>query len=145
VCVTSASVRAVPIAHTRELRQLILRPHETLEQLAADEPPDGFALGAFDGDQLVAVGFVAADGPPGSWRVRAMATTESARGRGTGTAILEGLLLQAREHRATRAWCNARSPARSFYERAGFHVVSEEFEIPPIGPHFVMERALEPR
>ena len=141
---TSASVREVPIAHTRELRQLILRPHETLEQLAADEPDDGFALGAFDGDQLLAVGFIAADGPPGSWRVRAMATTEPARGRGTGRAILEGLLLHAREHDAVRAWCNARSPARPFYERAGFHVVSEEFEIPLIGPHFVMERTLVP-
>jgi predicted GNAT family N-acyltransferase len=26
------------------------------------------------------------------------------------------------------------------YERAGFHVTSEEFELPEIGPHLVMER-----
>ena len=30
--------------------------------------------------------------------------------------------------------CNARKPARSLYARAGFHVTSEEFELPHIGP-----------
>jgi predicted GNAT family N-acyltransferase len=36
-------------------------------------------------------------------------------------------------------WCNARVRARSLYERAGFTVVSEEFDVPEIGPHLVME------
>ena len=40
---------------------------------------------------------------------------------------------------ATRVWCNARMPARSLYERAGFKAISEEFDLPPIGPHLVME------
>jgi predicted GNAT family N-acyltransferase len=39
-------------------------------------------------------------------------------------------------------WCNARTPARTFYERAGFVVASEEFEPRDIGPHFRMELAL---
>jgi hypothetical protein len=30
-------------------------------------------------------------------------------------------------------------PAASLYERAGIRVVSEEFELPHIGPHVVME------
>jgi predicted GNAT family N-acyltransferase len=38
-------------------------------------------------------------------------------------------------------WCNARTPARSLYERAGFTVASDEFELPEIGPHLVMELA----
>jgi predicted GNAT family N-acyltransferase len=39
-------------------------------------------------------------------------------------------------------WCNARTPARAFYERAGFRTVSDEFELPEIGPHYVMELRL---
>jgi ribosomal protein S18 acetylase RimI-like enzyme len=132
--------REIPIATTRPLRQSILRPHQSLDELAGHEPPGAFAVGVFDGDELLAVGFVAPDHPPGSWRVRGMATKQEARGRGAGTAVLEALVGHARERGATRVWCNARTPARSLYERAGFVVVSDEFELPEIGPHFVMER-----
>jgi ribosomal protein S18 acetylase RimI-like enzyme len=133
-------VREVAIADTRALRQSILRPHQTLEELAAQEPPGAFAVGAFADAKLVAVGFVAAEGDPGSWRIRGMATAPEARGRGAGTAVLDALVAYACERGATRVWCNARTPARSLYERAGFVVASDEFEPPHIGPHFMMER-----
>jgi GNAT superfamily N-acetyltransferase len=107
--------------------------------MSGDEAPEAFAVGAFDGDDLVSVGLVAPDGNPGSWRIRGMATAPAARGRGAGTAILDALLRHATEHGAHRIWCNARTPARSVYERAGLRVTSEEFEIPDIGPHYVME------
>ncbi len=61
-----------------------------------------------------------------------------------GTLVLEALLRHASTHGARRIWCNARTPARSFYERAGLNVVSEVFEVPGIGPHFVMELARGP-
>lgn len=131
--------RAVPLAQTRALRQAVLRPHETIEQLAADEAPESFASGAFDDGELIAVGLIAPDGEPGAWRVRGMATAPHARGRGGGRAVLDALVLHAVEHGAVRIWCNARVPAVSFYERAGMRVSSEEFELPNIGPHVVME------
>ena len=134
----SVSVRPVDPAQTRALRQLVLRPHESLEELASHEPPGVHAVGAFDGDELVGVGFVCPDGESGEWRVRGMATVPELRGRGVGSAILAALLDHARAQGATRVWCNARTPALSLYSRAGFQVESEEFEIPGIGPHFVM-------
>ena len=137
-------VREIPIADTRPLRQAVLRPHETLEELASHEPPDAFAVGAFDGDELVGVGFVGREGPPGSWRVRAMATAPSARGRGVGSAVLAALVEHAIANGAARVWCHARTPARALYERAGFVVASDEFELPQIGPHLVMERNISP-
>ncbi|MGD1057296.1 MAG: GNAT family N-acetyltransferase [Solirubrobacteraceae bacterium] len=133
-------VQEVSLEQTRALRQAILRPHETLEELAADEPSNAFAVGAFKDGELVAVGLIAPDGGPGAWRVRGMATAPHARGVGAGTEVLVALVRRALEHGASRVWCNARTPARSLYERAGFHVISEEFELPQIGPHFVMEQ-----
>jgi GNAT superfamily N-acetyltransferase len=137
------AIRPVSLEHTRALRQAVLRPHETLAQLAEHEPAGAYAVGAFDGDEeLISVGYVCPDGGPGSWRVRGMATVPAARGRGAGSAVLDALLAHARVQGATRVWCNARTPARSLYERTGMRPVSEEFELPQIGPHLVMELAL---
>ncbi len=136
---TQIVVRPLRAALTRDLRHAVLRPHQTLAELATHEPPDAYAVGAFEGPELVAVGLVGREGPPGSWRVRGMATAPHARGRGAGTAVLDALVQHASEHRAQRIWCNARIRARSLYERAGFRVVSDQFEIPGIGPHWVME------
>ena len=132
-------VVAVPLQQTRALRRDVLRPHQTLAQLAAEEPPDAYSLAAFEAGELIAAGFVVPEGEPGAWRIRSMATTPAARGRGAGAAVLGGLIAHARAHGAVRIWCNARSPARSLYERAGLRVVSQEFDLPRIGPHFVME------
>ena len=137
------AVREVDIERTRPLRQAVLRPHETVAQLAREEPHDAFAVAAFDGDELIGVGIVAPDGDPGGWRIRGMATVPSARRRGAGTAVLEALLAHARERGARRVWCNARTPAVAFYERPGMRVSSERFELPHIGPHVVMELAIE--
>ncbi len=88
------------------------------------------------------MGLIGPQGGPGSWRVRGMATAPRARGAGAGTAVLTALLDHAAAEGAQRVWCNVRIGARSLYERAGFHVSSEEFELPEIGPHLVMEREL---
>lgn len=127
---------------TRALRRQVLRPHQTVAELASHEPPDAFAVGAFESDRLVAVGLIGPEGEPGEWRVRGMATVPEMRGQGTGRVILDALLDHAREHGATAVWANVRTPARTLYERAGLEVVSDQFELPDIGPHVVMRRPL---
>jgi GNAT superfamily N-acetyltransferase len=113
----SRLVRAVDVALTRELRQAVLRPHLDVAQMTASEPPGAFAVGAFDGDRLVAVGLIGIDGGE-RWRIRGMATDPSDRGRGAGGMVLDALIAHARAHEATRIWCNARVPARRSYERS---------------------------
>jgi GNAT superfamily N-acetyltransferase len=141
--VATIQVRSVPLPQTRALRHSILRPHQSIKETVAAEPDGAHAVGAFDGEELIAVGLIAPDPErPGSWRVRGMATKAPGRGRGAGTAVLAALLDHARTEGARRVWCNVRTPARSLYERAGFRTVSDEFELPGIGPHFVMELTL---
>jgi uncharacterized protein (TIGR02453 family) len=133
------AVRPVPLEQTRALRQVVLRPHQTVDELASHEPAGALAFGSFDGDELVAVGLIGPEGDPGAWRIRGMATAPQARGRGAGTAVLEALVRHASAHGATSVWCNARVRAIPLYERAGLRVVSEVFEPPDIGPHVRME------
>ncbi len=136
------TVREVPVAETRELRQSVLRPHQTVSMMAADEGEGTYAVGAFERATLVAVGLIAPSRDRAGWRVRGMASSPDARGRGAGTAVLQALLAHAGARGASLVWCNARTPAQRFYERAGFSVRSDVFDVPPIGPHVVMERAL---
>src|ERR1700761_82233 len=105
-------VREIALADTRALRREVLRPDSSLEDLASHEPDGSIAFGAFDGEELVAVGLVGRDGEdPGDWRVRGMATKPHARGRGAGTAVLQALVRHAVAQGATRVWCNARTRA----------------------------------
>jgi GNAT superfamily N-acetyltransferase len=139
VNLTELEPRPIPLADTRALRQAVLRPHYTLDQLAGDEPAGAVAFGVYEASDLVAVGLVGPDGESGDWRVRGMATAPHARGRGAGSQILRALVEHAIAHGATRVWCNARTSAHALYERAGFAVASDEFESPGIGPHYRME------
>lgn len=120
----------------------MLRPHQTLEQVAAGEADGAVAFAAYDGERMVATGLIVAQEQAGVWRVRGMATEPDARGAGAGSAVLAALLAHAQEHGGRRVWCNARSAARTLYERAGFQATSDEFELAEIGPHFVMEMRL---
>lgn len=120
----------------------MLRPYLGLEEMRDSEPPGAFAIGAFDGDQLVAVGLIGPQGDPGAWRIRGMAADPAARGRGAGTAVLGALLEHAQREGASSVWASVRTPARRLYERAGFRAISDEYEEPTIGPHVLMSRAL---
>lgn len=137
-------IRPVSVEATRALRRAVLRPHQTLGEMAESEPRDAFGVGAFEDGELIAVGLIGPEGQPGEWRVRGMATAPHARGRGAGTAVLEALLRHAGEHGASDVWASVRTPARSLYERAGFTAASAMFEPPMIGPHVIMRRELGP-
>jgi GNAT superfamily N-acetyltransferase len=145
VHVESASAEAV-----RPLRRAVLRPHQRPEDLVYpgdDAPGTLHAIVRTDG-AIAGVATVSREPHPrdpaeGDWRVRGMATTPEARGTGVGAALLAACVEHAREQGGRRVWCNARTPARGFYERAGFAVEGEEFELPGIGPHVLMSLTLD--
>jgi len=120
----------------------VLRPHLTIEEMHESEPPHAVGYGAFDGGELVAVGLIGPEGEPGQWRVRGMATAPAARRRGAGAAVLAALVDHARRRGAREVWASVRTPARTLYERAGFRVDSEVYEVEHIGPHVLMRLPL---
>jgi GNAT superfamily N-acetyltransferase len=71
-----------------------------------------------------------------AWQLRGMCTDEQHQGRGFGGRLLacaEAAIVGSSNVRLF--WCNARVPAVPFYERHGWKVDSEEFDIPTAGPH----------
>ncbi len=139
----------VDVAVVRELRAAILRPGQTPEELCypGDDAPETLHAAVFDGERAIAGASVMREPFPArpksnDWRVRGMATRPSARGRGAGRGLLAACLEHALAHHGEVVWCNARVPARAFYEHAGLAPLGEVFEIPGIGPHLLMWRAL---
>lgn len=78
-----------------------------------------------------------------AWQLRGMATSPDFRNNGLGREILsfiESDILAS--HPVHLLWCNARVPAARFYQRLGWQVVSDVFEIPTAGPHLRMVKRL---
>jgi ribosomal protein S18 acetylase RimI-like enzyme len=133
--------RVVDAAATAALRREVLRPHWTLEQVLA-QGDDAPHLAVYAGGEVVACASIhpepmSGDAREGDWRLRGMASDPAVRGQGHGATALRAALDHAREHGARRVWCNARTGAVGFYERHGFTVVGEEFDLPDAGPHYL--------
>ncbi len=71
-------------------------------------------------------------------RIRGMAVALSAQGQGFGNNILDKMIELTKENGIGYTWCNAREAVLPFYEKRGFKVVGNVFDVPGSGPHFKM-------
>ena len=137
-------IRRVTAEEVRPLRHTVLRPGQAFEETVYPGDDAGVHLAAFDGERLVGIASLyeedRLDGRAGGWRLRGMATDAGVRGAGFGASLLAGCVEHVAGAGGSELWCNARMAAVGFYRRAGFEVVSEEFDVPGIGPHVVMTR-----
>lgn len=150
-----AAVVAVPAEATFVLRQRVLRPHQRVEDmgLRGDDNPSTVYLATLAADDAV-TGCVRLEqvscpwrsiasegrGRDSGWQLRAMAVDESRRGEGLGRALVAAAVAHAARHGGGFLWCNARTTAAAFYQRAGFSVDTAPWDDPQIGPHVGMSR-----
>ena len=142
----SQSIRRVALDEVIDLRHRVLR--EGLPREAAvfegDSASDARHYGAFDHDRLI--GCVTLhpsrwDGDP-AWQLRGMAVADAHRSRGIGRRLLDFLEQDLAGSPVRLLWCNARAPAAAFYQKFGWRIVSNVFEIPTAGPHVKMVKRL---
>jgi len=79
----------------------------------------------------------ALENQPG-WRLRGMAVEDGFQNQGIGAALLRAAHQHVEQSDNHFLWCCARQPAIRFYERNGWRVTSDVFDIPTAGPHVVM-------
>ncbi|MCR8561921.1 GNAT family N-acetyltransferase [Mucilaginibacter sp. BJC16-A38] len=127
------------------IRNEVLRAGQlTLEEciFPSDNLPGIFHLGYYVEEELACIGSFhpqSYDGFEGTgYQLRGMATIEKYRGRGLGNQLLNFAIVYLRGQKANYLWCNARKTALQFYLNMGFEIISAEFEVPGIGPHYVM-------
>ena len=141
----SIVVRAISAAETRPLRQQLLRPHMSLEQLVyrGDDETDALHAGAFRGETHLGIASIFPQSrrdheDANAWRIRGMAMLPSLRSQGVGGQLLTACIEHAKRSDGALVWCTARVSAMGFYERHGFRREGKPFEIPHTGPHYVM-------
>ncbi len=130
-----------------QLRHDVLIVHTDRDSpyFEGDEEETTMHFGAFEEKEIIAcLTFLQRpwDHEP-AWQLRGMATRPRWRGWGIGRE----LLIYAEETIRMRSdiirlWCDARIPAVAFYEKQGWRVMSERFEIKGVGPHVKMSKLL---
>ena len=107
-----------------------------------DDAEGSFHLGYFAGDELACIASFHPTGYEGfegkAYQLRGMATAEKYRGKGYGNMLVNFSNTYLRGQKVNYIWCNARKKAVPFYLDVGFEIISPEFEVQSIGPHYVM-------
>ena len=122
------------------LRDGKLTPNECI--FPSDKLDTIFHLGYYVGDELATIasfhqqGYGDFEGV--GYQLRGMATIEKYRGQGLGNQLLNFAIVYLRGQKVNYLWCNARKVALQFYHNTGFEIISDEFDVPNIGPHHVM-------
>jgi len=132
---------------TYSIRKQVLRKNMTLShKMKGDHDSDVLHLGVYERDKLVCIGSfmkaVRTDLSGRQYQLRGMATSDGAQGKGYGKLLLQEAEAILKNKNIDIIWCNARVVAIDFYRKMGYKVMSDVFEAPQIGPHYVMYKKL---
>ncbi len=138
-------IRKITAAETYPLRHAILRQNEPIEKCVYPFDNDDSTLhfGLFEDTSLIGVISVFktkkdlfADDK--QFQIRGMAVVENQQKKGYGAALVQHAISYLQKEKNFLIWFNARIIALGFYEKLGFGKIGDEFEIVPIGMHYVM-------
>jgi GNAT superfamily N-acetyltransferase len=132
-----------------DLRHAVLRhglPRETAI-FPGDDATTARHYAAIAGDRIIGCATLHLNqwnGRP-AWQLRGMATDPDFRGVGTGSALIDFFEAEILSDPTAprQLWCNARVPAAGFYQKLGWQIESEVFDIPTAGPHVKMSKLLK--
>lgn len=144
-------IRIISAEQTRPLRHRILRPNQDFAETLypMDTHAETFHIGAIQEGKIVGVLSMYPENREGRFskqrmRLRGMAVDLDLQNHGIGRQLVHFALTQAEQREKIEVWCNARTSAVGFYQKLGFAIKGEEFEIAGIGPHYVMSLDLKP-
>lgn len=136
-------IKVIPAQLTYRLRSLVLRAGKPVEECVfdKDEEQNTFHLAFYNNERIVCV----ASFMPSSnneIQIRGMATHPDHRGSGYAQSLLVYGEEIALKKGFSIIWCNARESAQGFYQKNGYSLFGDYFEIPEIGKHIVMKKNL---
>lgn len=126
-----------------ELRQRVLRAPLGLALAAEEREAEKLHLhfGLYDDTENLLACVSAVPQPDGSAKIRQMAVDPDAQGRGLGGRLMMLMELALSKQGHTELHMHARTSARGFYEKLGYHAVGTEFDEVTV-PHIKMRKSL---
>lgn len=144
------NIREISSAETLPLRNEVLRPGKPVSEciFEGDDEPDTHHFAAIDNAGHIQ-GVVSAFRRKNPlitgrypYQIRAMAVSSRCRGQGLGRILLASAEDYIKSLGSTVVWANARSSAVGFYRRQCYQVVSDEFDLEGVGPHYLVTKSL---
>lgn len=148
-------IRSISAIETYPVRHPVLRAGRPIEDchFKGDELPTTLHVGAFIDEKIAAVATFLLHKDTTvielqhhenekCYQLRGMAVLEEMQGKQLGKKLLENGEHLLKKNNGTALWFNARINAVPFYEKQGYKVISEAFEIVPIGIHYKMYKSL---
>ncbi len=140
-------IRQISPRKAAAVRKVVLRKNIDLPSVfEGDHDPDTFHFGIFDKEQLVGVVSYMKKNLSGfsgkQYQLRGMATLDEFKHKGYGSMLLNDTEIFLKEKGTCMIWCNARVKATGFYQKLGYTLYGNKFDIPKIGGHFVMYKVL---
>jgi GNAT superfamily N-acetyltransferase len=134
---------------TYPLRKEVLRPNGIWEDciFEGDDNKKTFHLGAFKDGRLVSISSFYFENHLAitekyQYRLRGMATHPRFQKKGFSSQLLKTAFPIIIKNSGSIIWCNARESAIGFYEKLGFKIIGDRFEILRVGPHYLMKKEL---
>ncbi len=143
------TIKQITAEETWPVRHPVLRKGRPLKDvyMEADEKESTFHVGIFHKEAIIGVASFMDDSKPIfkgiQYRLRGMAVLPEYRRRGIAELLLKKGEKILKERNCTLLWFNARIIAVSFYKNMGYETIGPEFDIPLIGPHYLMKKELE--
>jgi GNAT superfamily N-acetyltransferase len=145
----SVSIKQIHYTETYPVRQIILRPQRPLETcfFQGDELETTFHFGLFMEDKLVGIISLFKNNSPlfsqeYQYQIRGMAVLEEYQKYGLGRQLVAHSEEFLKSTSTELIWFNAREIAVNFYKKSGYQVIGDAFDIPDVGPHYVMWKAM---
>ncbi|MBS4535713.1 GNAT family N-acetyltransferase [Clostridium sp. D2Q-14] len=143
-------VRKIDPKMTYNIRHIVLRPHQTIEECKydTDYEDDSFHVGGFYKGKLISIASFCIEKHSDlsiekQYRLRAMATLEEFRKLGVGRSVVNYAENLIKEQGVNFLWCKGRTSVQEYYSKLGFKAHGKVFDYPPIGPHIIMYKKLD--
>jgi RimJ/RimL family protein N-acetyltransferase/predicted GNAT family N-acyltransferase len=142
-------LKQITAEETWPVRHPVLRKGRPLKDvyMEADEKPSTFHVGIYHHKNIIGVASFMEDAKDHfigkQYRLRGMAVLPEYRKKGIAELVLKRGEDILKAKGCTLLWFNARIVAVSFYKNTGYTAVGPEFDIPLIGPHFLMKKELK--
>lgn len=143
------SIKEITASETFSVRQPVLRPGKNIEtcHFEGDNLNTTRHFGLFVNQKLAGIASLFKErtsllSENNQFQLRGMAVLTDFQMKGIGELLVKHAEKNAIDRAGSLIWFNARETAVGFYEKFGYKIIGEPFEINDIGTHFIMYKRL---